>query len=85
MGEHRAVIGAKMAGFAAVRQLRAAEATVLTGCAISLPTRAAQGWRDATTEARLSADSNGVFGLVDALFDSGEGLAGTILGPEAAQ
>lgn len=41
MVEHRAVIGARLVGFAAARQLRAAEATVLTGCTISSPTRVA--------------------------------------------
>ncbi len=85
MVEHRAVIGARLVGFAAARQLSAAEATVLTGCTISSPTRVAQGWRVATAEARVSFDSDGAFGQVDGLFDSGEGLAGTILGPEAAQ
>ncbi|WP_324134767.1 hypothetical protein [Bosea sp. (in: a-proteobacteria)] len=85
MGEHRAVIGARMAGFAAVRQLWAAEATFLTGCTISPPTCAAQGWRLATAEARVSAGGNGAFGQVDALFDSDDGLAGAILDPEAAQ
>lgn len=86
MGEHRAVIGTGMAAFAAARRLKAVDATNVTSCFCWSPTRAAKGLSIGTAEAPVSVHYSGAFGpRLKALFDSSDGQAGPVLGPEAVQ